>query len=373
MRSLLATITLLSLLSPARPLLLSRPLHHPFLSSRFSSNWEAMYSNQDNNDNELSSLPLTYVNEAIPGNAPTPLRCITFDLDDTLWETSPIIKHANNILQAHLNRTLLSPPPPIYTIMKQLYLATPTLYYSKNIFPPSSPPPPDPVNLTLLRKHAIAHVASGTNYVTPETEIAFDVWFKARHTSIPEHLAPTVLTTLKHLRDKYPDLVIGAITNGNGDPKNVEVLSEFFDFCVNSEQVGVAKPHPEIYKASLSTITSLLPALAPCSQNGWWCHVGDDMLKDCVAAKEFGCKTVLTREFKLMKDARVGSSDETGVHVGVTEEDRLGALMSQVNDIRMQIGADDYLESSMQEKFCDAVVDTFEGIIPLIDRWMKTD
>lgn len=222
------------------------------------------------------------------------------------------------------------------------------------------------------------------------------MWFAARHDSIPANLAPSVVPALTRLRALSPPLLIGAITNGNGNPAHVPSLAPFFDFCVNSEGVGISKPAPEIYRAAHERI---LAAGEPGGEGGaigpWWVHVGDDLVKDCVASKELGCRTVLTREFALMKEEKErregGKKGDTfDVHIGagkpsvfgadattkelqppMDEAARLARLLDAGSDLRMQIGADDYLAASMRDEFCDHVCDTFENVVDIVEQWRK--
>ena len=80
--------------------------------------------------------------------------------------------------------------------------------------------------------------------------------------------------------------MVGAVTNGRGDPRQIPSLAPFFDFCVSGEDADVhpqRKPAPRIYEAALER-----------AQRGpdGWVHLGDDVLNDCSAAKSCGARTV---------------------------------------------------------------------------------
>ena len=82
------------------------------------------------------------------------------------------------------------------------------------------------------------------------------------------------------------EAVVGAVTNGRGDPRRIPSLAPYFDFCVSGEDADVhpnRKPAPRIYEAALER-----------SKRGpdGWVHLGDDVLNDCSAAKTCGARTV---------------------------------------------------------------------------------
>ena len=56
---------------------------------------------------------------------------------------------------------------------------------------------------------------------------------------------------LETVRKQYLHCVIGAVTNGRGDPRGMPSLATLFDFCVSGEDEDVwpeRKPSPEIYE-----------------------------------------------------------------------------------------------------------------------------
>ena len=110
-----------------------------------------------------------------------------------------------------------------------------------------------PVLLTKLRTDALRDIFIRYNSYSPDdaqvaAEEAFEIWTQARHDAIPDHLARDVVQSLDMLRRSIRSkngghgVVMGAITDGNSDPRTVELLEPYFDFVVNSEDVGVAKP-----------------------------------------------------------------------------------------------------------------------------------
>ena len=91
---------------------------------------------------------------------------------------------------------------------------------------------------------------------------------------------------------------------------------------------------------------------------------GDDFFKDIVAAKECQMRTVWTRELI------GGSANDRAVKEDEESEEKQQRLADDlVNDVsksdgvlKMAIGASDFLTESLQDEFCDAILDRFEDL-----------
>jgi 2-haloalkanoic acid dehalogenase type II len=97
---------------------------------------------------------------------------------------------------------------------------------------------------------------------------------------LPHHAA--VLSGLRAHR------ALGLVSNFSHTPTALDVLRDAglhdqLDPIVISEQVGIRKPHPEIFRAALERL-----GLQP----GEVVHVGDDLLADVRGAGELGMRTV---------------------------------------------------------------------------------
>ena len=195
-----------------------------------------------------------------------------------------------------------------------------------------------PVQLTRLRVDALRQIFSrhGRREETDAEEAAlraFDVWAAARHAAVPLHYAGAgtggvvpVLERIRRIgggegvqgsrgRDDGPPVVLGAITDGNSDPRLVDGLAPYFDFVVNSESVGVAKPDQRVYLAAAEVASrhpNLRDLLGRASDGDfdlgpWWVHVGDDLVKDVAAADILGLRTIWTTEL-----LRPAAADDDG-------------------------------------------------------------
>lgn len=196
--------------------------------------------------------------------APTRLRLLTCDLDDTFWPTAEVVAAANAALYKAMEARGADPSL-LGETMKRLRRAAGVQ-----------------MSYTEARTSAIAELLGGE----PGAEELFQVWLDARQKASEDLLFPDAANSLAEVRRRHPDAMIGAVTNGRGDPRQIPSLAPYFDFCVSGEDADVhpqRKPSPRIYEAALER-----------SKRGpdGWVHLGDDVLNDCSAAKTCGARTV---------------------------------------------------------------------------------
>ena len=258
-------------------------------------------------------------NGAIDGDyysSATEVRVVTFDLDNCLWKTGATISAANDALAEFLDEHDIVQPVRAEKVMGELFSQ------SKERYSPNGGKAP--VLLTLLRKDAIQQVLQEHNEYSEEeakrlSSEAFDMWTEARHNAIPSHFASSVVECLQQVRSMPTSsgkpILIGAVTDGNSDPRNVDVLSEFFDFVVNAESVGHSKPSKKMYMKAVDIVTEhphvediFGPIQSTLSEDiiedilgPWWVHIGDDFIKDVVPAKELKMRSIWARELILPK------------------------------------------------------------------------
>jgi FMN hydrolase / 5-amino-6-(5-phospho-D-ribitylamino)uracil phosphatase len=322
-------------------------------------------------------------------NRPTcRVRVVTFDLDNTVWNTTATIDVANDALAQFLRtRFGASAAVRVETVMGTLYRADQARYA-----PIEKERAKSPVLLTLLRKDAIRHVLEVEYGVNVDdnhgdddvrssvVDDAFDAWMKARYEAIPNHLADSVLQCLQELKDQ--NLVIGAITDGNSDPLRIPELADFFDFCINAEMVGVSKPDPRLYLRAIEHALNNHPSLEDLrvkatnpdalqdSVGPWWVHIGDDFVKDIVAAKNLNMRSIWCRELVLDKLTKPNSGE--AVLAESSRQKSVEDLVQQISELKvieMQVGADTYLADSLQEEFADAITDDFKSIAAIVKAW----
>jgi hypothetical protein len=198
-------------------------------------------------------------------------------LDNTLWKTAPTIEDANNALHDYLIERNLQYfgfsalnryQSRVETIMRILMNENPSKYccMTEHNIPspqnvrdtmPNSRNQLTPVHLTVLRKDAIETVVRQSGYDEDDIDVineivedAFDYWMQSRQISIKKNLANHVIETLrtiKSFRCNDKQIIVGAITDGNSNPILMDVFTDYFDFCVNAETVGIGKPSRQIF------------------------------------------------------------------------------------------------------------------------------
>jgi putative hydrolase of the HAD superfamily len=196
------------------------------------------------------------------------IRCITFDLDDTLWECWPTIRRAERTLfqwlQVHYPRiTERYNPEELYAHRMAYTKAHPELHH----------------HLTQIRKNWLALLANELDYkheAVAVSEKGFQVFWQTRNEVTFFDGVQTLLLNLKK------DYMLGAITNGNADVDYIGV-GHLFDFSIKAEDAGVAKPDPAIFQLAIDKANVAVESML---------HVGDDPIGDIQGAQAIGMKTV---------------------------------------------------------------------------------
>ncbi|KAG7370915.1 haloacid dehalogenase-like hydrolase [Nitzschia inconspicua] len=358
--------------------------------------WEQMYQQGETAKQELLRIMSDSLQEDgtefVSQQQPSPIRVITFDLDNTLWKTSGTINAANDALADHLLANNITVSRRIEKVMGDLFQQNPKRYCPQCT---EQDHHEDcckaPVLLTQLRTDAIYHVLETENGFSADqakefAEAAFDVWTNARHDAILENLARDVIPTLRHIRASlHEKLLVGAITDGNSNPTRVADLEPYFDFVINAEFVGVAKPNKEVYLEAVRTIVThehfseVLPTdvvtvdttdmeLLETLVGPYWVHIGDDFLKDIVAAKNMKMRTIWALELISDKALAKNGDSSSSSSPMMTMEDFVKTVSSQTV-VSLGIGADDYLASSLTGEFVDAVAESFSDIGRILSEW----
>jgi putative hydrolase of the HAD superfamily len=193
------------------------------------------------------------------------IRCVTFDLDDTLWWCAPVIQRAEARFYAWLEAH--------YPQIPARYRPEDLLEHRKGFMRER---PQLAHDLTTLRKHWLRLLAEEGGYDETLVEPGFTVYWEARN---EVEVFDETHDLLQRLR---ADFRLGAVTNGNADVRRIGI-DHYFDFVIRSEEIGAAKPHPEIFMAAL---------LAGEVSAGEAVHVGDDPVRDIQGAAEAGLRTI---------------------------------------------------------------------------------
>nr|CAA6830810.1 MAG: Putative FMN hydrolase (EC; 5-Amino-6-(5'-phosphoribitylamino)uracil phosphatase [uncultured Thiotrichaceae bacterium] len=193
------------------------------------------------------------------------IRCVCFDLDDTLWDCKLVITHAEQQLYYWLEG---HQPAISQCYTSEALLASRVLYTRQH--------PELRHDLGELRKQWLRSLAAEAGLDTDWIDLAFQHFLKARN---EVEFFPDVLAQLHLLKRDY---MLGSITNGNADIKSVG-LGELFDFSHNSATAGVSKPEPAIFEQALE-----MAGLEPHQM----VYVGDDQTLDIMGANRAGLRTI---------------------------------------------------------------------------------
>lgn len=194
-----------------------------------------------------------------------PIRAITFDLDDTLWDVGDAIRIAERNAFAYLsehcpNITKHQDIVSLRQLMLQLLEEEPELTH----------------RISHLRKKTLARAVEQSGYSAEEADrhatAAFNIFLEGRH---QVSLFQDVLPVLQALHQRY---TIGALTNGNADINRL-TIGPYFDFSFSAEQFRRSKPHPTLFRAALD-FTGL--TASECV------HVGDHPEHDILGAQQAG-------------------------------------------------------------------------------------
>ena len=161
------------------------------------------------------------------------IHCVTFDLDDTLWECGSVLAQAEKTFYDWVGRdypriTERFSMELLYVHRREYFSARPELRH----------------DVTRLRKEWLSQLASECWYGRDLVDAGFEVFWKARNEVEVFAEAREILGRLS------PRYRVGAITNGNADVEQIGI-GHLFDFVVTAATAGAAKPDPRIFLRAL--------------------------------------------------------------------------------------------------------------------------
>jgi len=193
------------------------------------------------------------------------IKCITFDLDDTLWEIEPVIKSA----EIHFHRWLQAKYPAaanqfsiesLRKLIKQTALESPKIKH----------------DLTQVRLKAYTHIKNLHDFSDDMPLKAYDYFMEYRNNVV---LFEGVEDILSQLKNKY---ILGTITNGNASLKKIGI-HKYFDFEIKASEAGYMKPDVEIFNAAVKK--------SNCNPFNI-VHIGDNYEKDIIGAMSANMKYI---------------------------------------------------------------------------------
>jgi len=196
---------------------------------------------------------------------PEQIKCVTLDLDDTLWPVEP------TILRAELK---------LYQWIEQNYPQVSNVYTQQDIEAKRTALQNSRADIahdmTELRYCSLLEIADefGCNKIFAQQGLKL---FRHHRNQVELfEFSEAILSSLKQ------HFVLGAITNGNAQLDQISI-GKYFDFVVTAEEVGVSKPHPNMFKHASRLANVELANIM---------HVGDSAQTDVLGAMNAGCKAV---------------------------------------------------------------------------------
>jgi len=199
----------------------------------------------------------------------SPIKVITFDLDNTLWQVEPVLLRAEEGQREWL---LANRPGTIerydheslWEFKKSVWKRHPHLAHQ----------------ISKIRIQVLYELQRAAGFSEEESrtgaEQAFEVFLNLRHEVV---LYEEALEVLQDLSQRY---TIGALTNGNADIYKTDA-AEYFDFAFLAEDVNASKPAPDMFRAAMEKTGAAAQQIV---------HVGDNPEHDIQAAKTIGMYTV---------------------------------------------------------------------------------
>ncbi|MDG2412148.1 MAG: HAD family hydrolase [Halioglobus sp.] len=197
------------------------------------------------------------------------ISVITFDLDNTLWDVEPALLRAE---EAQRQWLVANRPGAIETFGHEALFE-----FKKSVWKRH---PQLVHNVTKMRLQTLYELLLMANYSEADArsgaDEAFAVFLAERHKVVLYEEALSILETLAR------SYTLGALTNGNADIYKTDA-AEYFDFAFLAEDIGSAKPHPDMFQAALNETGVRADQII---------HVGDDPDHDVQGANAIGMRSV---------------------------------------------------------------------------------
>ncbi|MCV2403702.1 HAD family hydrolase [Marinomonas sp. C2222] len=191
---------------------------------------------------------------------------ITFDLDDTLWDTYPVLVRAEYAMEAWFEER--------FPGFSQQFPLTVQREMKGTVLQPS--------NLTETRLQLYIKMLKQFGLPSEEASLVAGTaleYFKEWRQKVD--LFPHALEILEELNQDYS---LAVITNGNADVFHPYVgLGRYFDFALRADQVGFAKPNTDIFDLAAQKAGADISNLI---------HIGDHPIDDVSGVLAAGGKSI---------------------------------------------------------------------------------
>lgn len=197
------------------------------------------------------------------------VQLLTFDLDDTLWEITPVLieaeRHVCQFLKANCPLVLEKfKTEDFVELRRKLFATEPDLRHQ--------------ISQLRLRAMQVALQESGYSQQQAQqfSEEAFQVFIDARHAVA---YFDGVLDCLRQLHTSYQ---LGVLTNGNADINRLDI-KPYFTFAIAAEHINASKPAPDHFRRAMQLTSVLAEEMI---------HIGDHPEHDIYAAQQLGIRTI---------------------------------------------------------------------------------
>lgn len=226
----------------------------------------------------------------------SPVKAMTFDLDDTLYDNEPIIARATRLL----NERIAERYPNAAALSAAQWSAIKKTLIKANRGLAS--------DMGRLRYETLYQALSVEGLSDQERHQAaqslFDYFYAARSDFA---VSDEVKGVLAALAEKVPLI---AITNGNVDTVKIGI-DAYFTHTYHASVTRPSKPHPHMFDEAVSVLS-----LAP----GDILHVGDNLEKDVMGAHQAGLQTAWFAADRVMDLRHEPVTVLPGVHLHKLEE-----------------------------------------------------
>lgn len=278
------------------------------------------------------------------------LGLLTFDLDDSLYPIAPVLSDANKVFsQAMSNYGYDIDPQDIVEMGKKIREEAGPIagtamshtevrlkairremeekMFEKKLRECAEDWATEVESVTLpIRKSAEKWAKSSVSQSVVES--IYSSWERERHHSAERHLYPEIISALQQIKERHPDVIIGAVTDGKANPMlMVFSLAPYFDFCMSWEddaagrteffkELGNVDGNADlqwIYRAAFEKYLSLAENQREMAKvdervsdeesdgvegdgddvEQVWIHIGDDLAYDVGGSASCGAKTIL--------------------------------------------------------------------------------
>tara|TARA_A100001037_G_scaffold306298_1_gene350514 strand:- start:5882 stop:6631 length:750 start_codon:yes stop_codon:yes gene_type:complete len=197
------------------------------------------------------------------------ITLISFDLDNTLWDVSPVISSAEFKMRQWLNKNIQQ--------FDQLYNRNEDQQLKEELIRRK---PHLKHNLSSLRREFLQEAISTCGYKQEQAselaETAFNIFYEERHNVT---FFDGALEVLKQLSGQF---TLAILTNGNADYNKLG-LGNYFSFSLSAADLNASKPDPAMFNAVLDR-AGRSPNQA--------IHVGDSLVDDIAGASQVGMRTI---------------------------------------------------------------------------------